>query len=612
LRLTGVSRFCAAKETTMAKRKPCRCHAAKTAAGARAVGRAQPLVAAAKPCLAGLVGPVGPGLAPGHGARLCGPGWLQAQRVLGNLAVAREVRRLIAQRRSSAAEPARLQRKKLTDAEKSQDLQSEALKNSPRLQQAFDDAPLLSAGETSEGVQALQRALVKLGYPLPVSFAKTGDADGIFGSETRTAVVKFQTDQTLAYKDGIAGRETLGAMDRLLGTAPPPPPAAQCNFVYQGGAMTADQRSKFLQDHFEARDRSPAALILDDLCAVEKDRLSFATEDALRDEVMVRLRISQHMKESQTSGGFAYPESAKDCPGKTGDALRDAQVNIDARAYWNGPILEQRAVVKNQHYFFELTPDVGIKDGYQALKLLFGAKPSVCDRTLIHCDTLITMTKAMAYAETIGTAVFNQKIASGQLSMWLTYDGMSIRDNDKASTPVSAEFRYVVPSSEGDMVIGDHVVFWNHLAYDAISVTSPGPWRLENALIVDKDKAGQDLFEGHGAPATTGAVQPGPKEDVHTELMKAYNPYAKDALSITRRVEAGEAAASAELAAKYPQVIAGGGRWWIKELDRNASRAQRFHELRELTGPDDPAIVGLRNPDDASKLSAVQRPVQSG
>jgi Putative peptidoglycan binding domain len=612
LRLTGVNRFCAAKETTMAKRKQCRCHAA--AAGARAAGsvrRAQPLVAAATPGLAELIGPAGPGRAPGAVARLSGPGWLQAQRLLGNLAVAREVRRLIAQRRSSgAAEPSRLQRKKLTDAEKAQDLQSDALKNSPRLQQAFDDAPLLSAGETSEGVQALQRALVKLGYPLPISFAKTGDADGIFGSETRKALVKFQTDQTLVYKDGIAGRETLGAMDRLLGTAPPPP-AAPCHFVYQGGAMTAEQRSKFLQDHFEARDRSPAALILDDLCAVEKDRLSFDTEDALRDEVMVRLRVSQHMKESQTSGGFAYPESAKDCPGKTGNALLDAQVNVDARAYWNGPILEQRAVVKNQHYFFELTPDVGMKDGYQALKLLFDAKPSVCDRTLIHCDTLITMTKAMAYAETIGIAVFNQKIASGQLSMWLTYDGMSIRDNDKASTPVSAEFRYVVPSSEGDMVIGDHVVFWNHLAYDAISVRNPGPWRLENALIVDKDKAGQDLFEGHGAPATTGAVKPGPKADVHTELMKAYNPYAKDALSITQRVDAGDATASADLAVKYPQVVAGGGRWWIKELDSNASRAQRFHELRELTGPDDPAIVGLRNPDDVSKLGAVQRPVQS-
>jgi hypothetical protein len=33
--------------------------------------------------------------------------------------------------------------------------------------------------------------------------------------------------------------------------------------------------------------------------------------------------------------------------------------------------------------------------------------------TLIHCDTLITMTKALAYADTIGKDVFNTKIASG-------------------------------------------------------------------------------------------------------------------------------------------------------------------------------------------------------
>jgi len=132
--------------------------------------------------------------------------------------------------------------------------------------------------------------------------------------------------------------------------------------------MSDDARAKFLQKHFEAKDIAAAKLVLDDLCDVELDRLSFATEDELRDEVTTRLRISQYMKSSQTSGGFAYPESAKDGPGKTGNALADAQVNVDARAYWNGPILEQRAAIKNRHYFFELTPDVGMKNGYQALR----------------------------------------------------------------------------------------------------------------------------------------------------------------------------------------------------------------------------------------------------
>ncbi len=253
-----------------------------------------------------------------------------------------------------------------------------------------------------------------------------------------------------------------------------------------------------------------------------------------------------------------------------------------------------------------------MKNGYQALTLLFDLKDSICDKTLIHCDTLITMTNALAYADTIGKDVFNAKIASGQLSMWLTYDGMSIRDNDTATTPVSVEFQAVVPSSEHDLVIGDHVTFWNHLAYDAISVGAPGPWRLKNALLVDKDRTGADLFEGHGAPADAShMVRPGPKEDVHRELMNAYNPYAKQALALTARVDHNEPGAAAQLAALYPQVIASGGRWWIKELDRNAGRARRFYELRELTGPDDPEIIGLRNPDDPTRLNWVNRPVQS-
>lgn len=524
---------------------------------------------------------------------------LLAQRVLGNRATQGVVRRL--------------QRKKLTPEEKALDLQSDALRNDARVQQAYDNEPAMRQGEHSEGVKTLQRALRELGYPLPISFAKTGDADGIFGNETRTALVKFQTDQTLEKKDGIAGRETLGAMDRLLhGNVPPPPPAAPCRFDYRGGTMSADERRSFVDSHFDARDRAGATQILDDLCAVEHDRLSFATEAELRDEVMMRLRIGEYMQSSQTSGGFAYPESAKHCPGKTGHPLTDAQVNADARAYWRGPILEQRAAVRNAHYFFELTPDVGMKDAYQALKLLFTNKPDICDKTLIHCDTLITMTKALAYADTIGPAQFNQKIESGQLSMWLTYDGMSMRDNDNAQTPELLGFRYVVPGSEQDLVIGDHVIFWNHLAYDAISVKRPGPWRLENALLVDKDRAGRDLFEGHGAPAPAGIVKPGPKEDVHQELMNNYNPYAIDALAITARVDRNEPGAREELADKYPQVVASGGRWWVKELDSNASRQRRFHELRALTGPADPEIIGLRNPDDPAKLNYVKRPVQSG
>jgi hypothetical protein len=121
------------------------------------------------------------------------------------------------------------------------------------------------------------------------------------------------------------------------------------------------------------------------------------------------------MQESQTRGAFGYPETATECPGKTGNALTDAQVNKAAKDYWKGPILEERPAVKNKHYYFELTEDKGKNAGYDALKLLFTPQSDTCDKTLIHCDSLITLAQTLAYADTIGQEAFNQKIKSGTL-----------------------------------------------------------------------------------------------------------------------------------------------------------------------------------------------------
>ena len=87
----------------------------------------------------------------------------------------------------------------------------------------------------------------------------------------------------------------------------------------------------------------------------------------------------------------------------------------------------------------------------------------------------------------------------------------------------------------------------------------PGLSMFEYAFLVDKDRAGANLFEGHGAPATSGTVKPGPKKDVHQELMSAYNPHARHALSITAHVDRSEPGAAEELAVRYPQVQVFGG-----------------------------------------------------
>ncbi|MGH3815787.1 MAG: hypothetical protein ACRDUV_25620 [Pseudonocardiaceae bacterium] len=46
-------------------------------------------------------------------------------------------------------------------------------------------------------------------------------------------------------------------------------------------------------------------------------------------------------------------------------------------------------------------------------------------------------------------------------------------------------------------MIGDHVVFYNHPMYDALIRGVGGVWRLENAILVDR-QGSTDLFQGHG------------------------------------------------------------------------------------------------------------------
>lgn len=95
-------------------------------------------------------------------------------------------------------------------------LLSPQLSSSPRLQKAVNNAPAIHVGESNEGVAAMQKGLIELGYPMPKSTGGGGmPPDGIYGSETGTALKKFQRDQSLL-ADGIAGNMTLSRMDALL------------------------------------------------------------------------------------------------------------------------------------------------------------------------------------------------------------------------------------------------------------------------------------------------------------------------------------------------------------------------------------------------------------
>ena len=100
-------------------------------------------------------------------------------------------------------------------------LQSEILRGSPRLDEAAAGGPSIKKrppDDDPEAVKRIQRALVKLGHPLPISFA-SGDADGVFGNETFNAVMAFQKKAfpgQWSEWDGRVGQKTLAKMDEQL------------------------------------------------------------------------------------------------------------------------------------------------------------------------------------------------------------------------------------------------------------------------------------------------------------------------------------------------------------------------------------------------------------
>lgn len=59
----------------------------------------------------------------------------------------------------------------------------------------------LEEGDRGENVKAMQERLIELGY-------LEGTADGAFGTKTKGAVMRFQSNHGLA-RDGVAGKRTL-------------------------------------------------------------------------------------------------------------------------------------------------------------------------------------------------------------------------------------------------------------------------------------------------------------------------------------------------------------------------------------------------------------------
>ncbi|MFT5522092.1 MAG: hypothetical protein ACI9HK_000029 [Pirellulaceae bacterium] len=93
----------------------------------------------------------------------------------------------------------------------------------PRFHDVAAGHGLIKQGERGPAARELQDALIELGHPMPISTAKSGWPDGIFGSETDSAVRDFQR-RALPHEtpDGKVGPLTLGALDSKLATRPSP------------------------------------------------------------------------------------------------------------------------------------------------------------------------------------------------------------------------------------------------------------------------------------------------------------------------------------------------------------------------------------------------------
>jgi hypothetical protein len=307
--------------------------------------------------------------------------------------------------------------------------------------------------------------------------------------------------------------------------------------------------------NFSSEQSPIAKRILRDILAVPTG-LDYQNEKELKDDVLKRLRVSQLMQESQAQprDGFDYPESMNadsGCPDyrpptpSDPAGLANARVNKAAREYWSPPKFDRPYLGP---YYFELT-SAGRDDAFEALTTLFIPQDSICDKTLIHCDYLVNVVEFRAYAESLGTRKFNNLVRGGRIQMTLSYTGFGDWSKDPLKSPKAIGYQNVRPTAKDDLVIGDHVIFWNHLAFDGLNVRKYSPWRLENAVLIDKTESGEDLFEGHGSGIKT-------EHGMLRELVKAdggFNYLARQALALTAAIDSGQPK-QAQLTQEFPQV----------------------------------------------------------
>ncbi|CAG0950893.1 hypothetical protein BURK2_00192 [Burkholderiales bacterium] len=416
-------------------------------------------------------------------------------------------------------------------------------------------------------------------------------------------------------------------------------PSLQRKVVLGGKAMTDTERKLFIKNRKWANG-ALAASILQDMQDAGDD-FDFASPDELQTEITKRISTAEHMKESQVvtekvpgdkRTAFGYPFTGE-------SVLYGPRVNYAAREYWkplppdnyaprtdkakNKELLAKPRGERCQVYgdmcgvYSWNLSDKGKADPHKAIAYLF-APQQPYRRTLIHCDYLISLVQFLSLADAIGPSEFNKGVkAYGVDKIILRWNAFNDLQDEFSIITGAGELKYkgmgslqrVVPSSEQDLVIGDHAIFFNHIAYDLLNRRIGNAWRLENAVLIGKTGKGADIFLGHGSGRKTA-------DEMRAKLAEEYNDVAKIALGVTARAQSKSAktrnAALTELTTKFPALEEVSGKWRLRgtitTLIIEGCSVPVDQELRAIKGSE---VIGLRDPRDTKKMYPVRRPIES-
>jgi len=336
-------------------------------------------------------------------------------------------------------------------------------------------------------------------------------------------------------------------------------------------------------------------LIRTTVAEMTKKELGYGSTTPFVQDVKQRVLVALYMRGSQmvdkdVAKGFSYPNRESD--GTKGVA---AKVNDAATAYWDRN-------TSGEAYLFPLSAE-GRKHAYTAITSLFTPQTDPKARTLIHCDYLVSLIEYRAWAETIGVEKFNKNVEYGNIKPVLKYDGFAdlagdVKVSDGTDITTMRPLEKVTLGSESELVVGDHVVFYNHPTYDALTLGDPDVWKLENAIVVGAGKGGL-LFQGHGYPS------PVEKSVLMTAMCSKYNLHVDRALELINiekqaKGKAAKDSAKANRLAKYPDVAPKpGGGWEVVGMSTVTGRVERrdLGHLAPTTAP------GLRHPKDNALIA---------